>query len=184
MLFLGSTFLGDRYTLDATPTNVSNITSVKLQNGIYDELYMTKDMTKTYSTVIPTEWDFNTILHALFAGNLNCGNVDFAASQVSNVLIKRRKVGDFNWLTLANFEIENSDSFNFEFYDRFVRAKTEYEYAIVPVLNGIEGNLNINTIKAEFEGLFLIEKDKQFYTPLNVTIDDIKRNKPIQSFQH
>lgn len=77
MIFLGmSANLFGQASTCLMPTVVNNTTSVKLSNGIFNDLFITDD---TSSTDIPmsTDWDYSTLLHARFDGDLLAGNVDF-----------------------------------------------------------------------------------------------------------
>ena len=177
MQFLNYGFLGYKYSLDATSTNVSPINEIELKNGIYDHLYVTKSINETASP-ISSDWDYNTILIADFENDLQAGNVGYSAEQVSFMVVKRRKVGEFDWITLYAKAITSVDDFNFIFVDKTARSKQEYEYAIVPQMStGELGEYNTNTIKSEFDGLFIINESQTFNTVLDVEISNIKRNK-------
>lgn len=177
MICCGYGLCGDRHALDFTPTAVKNIRSVLLQNGIYDELYISRDTSGPYTTDIPGTWDFDTILHARFQGNLHAGNVEYSIGEISHIRIKRRERGSFDWVTLFEIPIADFDDFRFQLYDRYNRAKTEYEYALVPVTNNVEGNLNINHVYSDFDGVYLTEKDRTFNTALSVEVS-VQKNHP------
>lgn len=176
LIFIGYTFASEANALHPVGTNVSKIDSVRLAHGIYDEFQATKDTAAPYSTLIP-EWDFNTIMDALFEKNLHAGNLYYTAKQVSDILIKRRKYGEYKWITIDNIPIKTADDFSFERFDRYARGHTQYEYALVPFLNGIEGNYSSNTIKSEFEGVYIVSSDQSFGTVLDVKLST-QRNKP------
>ena len=175
MIFLGTTFCGGKYTFDYTPTYINNINSILLQNGIFDELFITKNIVYSYTIDIPQTWDFDTILHALFNGNLHGGNVEYTADQVSSIRVKRREKGTYEWITLFDVPINTRDDFTFERIDKYARSEVEYEYALIPVMNLTEGNLNINTIKSTFDGIYIIEKDTSFGTVLDINYG-VQRN--------
>lgn len=177
MIFLGMTFGAGAHTLDYTPTHLNNVNSLTLKNGVFDDLFITQNTNQSYSTSISKEWDFDTILHAEFNGDLLAGNVDFTAEQVSDVRIKRRKKDTFDWLTLFQIPITSHESFQFERFDPYTQSGVEYEYALVPVLNGTEGNFNINNVKSEFPGLFIVEKEQRFDTILETAIST-QKNRP------
>jgi len=179
MVICGHGFCGDRHSFDFTPTSVKNIQVLTLKNGIYDELYITRDISYSYTTVIPDTWDFDTIMHAHFNGNLHAGNVDYSINEVSHIRIKRREVGTFEWITLFEVPIADYDDFRFQLYDRYNRAKTNYEYALVPVTNNVEGNLNINSVYSDFDGVYITEKDRTFNTALSVDIQ-VQKNHPTE----
>ena len=78
--FIGYNFCADGNALDPTPTNVNNITATRLQNGIFDHFNVTRNVTFDYSSIIPIDWDIDTIMDANFKGNISAGNVDIAGS--------------------------------------------------------------------------------------------------------
>lgn len=177
MIFCGRSFCGARDTLDYTSTSIPNIKVVKLQNGIFDDLYITKNVNMKYTNQIQSEWDFDTILYAKFENNLLAGNVNFAIEQVDSVVIKRQVVGTGNWITLFQIPIQSIEDFNFSRLDKYARSNIEYEYALIPVLNGSEGEMNINSIFSEFDGVFIMEKDITYGTIIDISMSTSK-NRP------
>lgn len=155
-MFLGS-FCGDETSLTPTCTNIQSVTKLTLTNGIYDELYgsINTDLYITRSL----GWDFDTQFYAKFQNNLYAGNVEYASDIVSSMRIKRRKNGDYKWLVLKDIPIYTNDDFAFEYIDRYAQGDTKYEYALVPVMSGIEGNINKNSIVSEFRDYFILDKD-------------------------
>ena len=177
MVFCGNAFCAAQHSLDFTTTYIDNITEVALQNGIFDDIYVTKNVNYDYTTEMPTEWDFDTIFWAKFEGDLLAGNVNFALEQVDSVLIKRQTVGTGNWITLFQIPIEDIEDFNFSRLDKYVRSDTEYEYALIPVLNGAEGEMNINSILCQFDGMFIMEKDITYGSLIDIVMSSAK-NRP------
>lgn len=177
LLFTGRSFCAGRNTIDWTPSDLSHIHIATIQNGVYDELHITKNVSENYTTAISNEWNYDTILHALFQGDLHAGNVHYTAEEVTCVRIKRRQTNTFEWITLYEVPIHIADDFKFERFDRYARSNVEYEYALVPVIDRIEGNLNVNTVFSEFDGIFICEKDLLFHTTMNVDIQ-AKKNRP------
>lgn len=154
----GYNFCADKNALDAAPTNVNPITSVKLTSGIFDHWNLSRDVVDDYSSAIPTTWDYLTVMDANFNGDLNAGNIDFALSSIDGIKIKRRKIGEFDWVTLSyvkSADIGTGISFN----DNIAQSETEYEYAFVPVVAGVEGNYISNTIGAKFDGVFICDAE-------------------------
>lgn len=171
MLFLQRGFCAARNTLDATPTDVSDVSKITLQNGIYDDLFLSKNRLAQN-----TDWDFNTLLHAMFEGNLFAGNVDFTSNQVSMIRVKRREKGTYDWTTLFEVPIKTEQDFIFERFDKYAKSNTDYEYALVPITNNVEGNLNIGTVRSEFDGLFITEKEQSFYAYLDISFN-VQKNR-------
>jgi len=178
MLFIGRTFCGSRNTFDYTSTSLNNVNRVIIKEGIYDDLYISKNINTNMSVPYQEkQWDFDTILNAHFNGDLEAGNIDLVIEQLSAMKIKRKEKGANNWLTLHEVSISNEDDINFSFIDRYVKSKTEYEYAIIPIINNTEGNYNINSIKPFFNGIFILDKENNYSTKLNIDIS-VQKNKP------
>ena len=100
MIFCGSLLCADIMSVACTPTDIDNITRIELSDGIYDDLRVTHNVTEELSSEINQEWDWDTILHAKFDGNTSAGNVDWDLDRVSYLLVKRKKVDEFKWITL------------------------------------------------------------------------------------
>lgn len=162
MMTMGFNFAHDKYSLNPTPTNLTNITIITLHNGIFDTLGVTRDVTTPYNTNKPT-WDFNTVMIANLDGNINAGNVDFLAENVTAIRIKRKEANDFTWITLEEREINDIEDFNFVTYDQYAGAKRDYDYAIVPVFGNTEGDYIISRVYSDFTGLFIVDKENNIH---------------------
>lgn len=162
MIFLGFNFLQDGFSWQPVPTNLTNLTNIKIENGIYDYFNITKDTNFPYITTYPTEWDSNTQLDADFNGNINAGNIDYVASQINQIKVKRRKKGEFNWYTLFNVEVNKLSDIDFVKYDYLAQNDTEYEYAIVPIIGNVEGEYAMNSILSEFYGIFITDNNSSY----------------------
>lgn len=166
-MFLGS-FCADNTSLMPTCTNINSITTIEITNGIYDELFGSTN-TNLYETD-NLVWDFDTQFYAKFQNNLFAGNVDYTSDIVSTMRIKRRKDGEHTWLVLKDIEINDDDDFAFEHIDRYAQGDTIYDYAIIPVMSGIEGNINKNSIRSEFSNYFILDKDVTYPIIANTSL--------------
>lgn len=179
MIFLGRAACGDRNSMTASTVHMNDINDITLQRGAFDELYVNTKVTTTWDGQIPDEWDFDTRIHAGFNGDLFGGNVDYTAEIVSTILVKRRMKGTLQWQSYFEIPIESNEDFDFIRNDYLCRNGYEYEYCLVPTLNGVEGeyssNHNISTIKSEFDGVFVIEKDMAYHSVINTSVE-IARN--------
>ena len=162
MIFLGSSFYGD----DTTKNNIVNINgikSIKLDNGIYDDLFITRDINSTTN-----EWNYNTILYALFQNDLLAGNVGYALNTITSIRIKMREKGKFNWVTIKDIPITSVEDLNFIVTYPYCKGNSDYEFAMIPVLNDIyEGNLNVTECFSSFSGAYLIEADAALHMFVN-----------------
>lgn len=181
--FVGYNFFADVNALDSAPSSVDNITSTQLSNAIFDHFNVTKNTNTLFSTDIPANWDYDTILDASFDGVLNAGNVDFLVDQISAIKIKRRAQGTFNWLTLKTIPVDNIEDLTFVFNDFLNGYGITYEYALVPVLNDIEGNYIINSVFSQFNGVFIGDAEKTFKFLYDVEYGSNARNQQVGTFQ-
>ena len=181
--FVGYNFYRDGDALNNALSNVNNITSTTLSNAIFDHFNITRNTSIDYSTVIPTEWDYDTILDAKFNGNLNGGNSDLLAGQISAIKIKRRIKGTFEWLTLKTIPIDTFEDLTFSFIDRLNAYGVEYEYAFVPVIGGTEGNYILNTILSNFKGVFIGDAESSYKFLYGLSYGSNARNQQVGTFQ-
>ncbi len=166
-------------TISFLPVNFDFINYLKIKNGIYNDLYVTHidETLKTPNEFsVPEEWDSETYLHAKFNGDLFSGNTDFGVENTTNVLIKRRKKGTYQWFPLFNIDINSSDDFNFVIVDPYAASETIYEYAVVPIVNGVEGTYSMAECNVSFNNLVIIDKDDTYYTSLDIEYSQQKNN--------
>lgn len=157
--FLGYSFFSGPDCLSSAPSQVEDITTTRITNAIFDHVNITRDTDQEFNTNIPVNWDYDTILNADLNGNLNAGNVDFIVEEVTAIKIKRRIKGEFNWLTLETVPINSLEDLTFLFIDRLNVSNTEYEYALVPIIEGVEGGYLINSILSKLRGVFIGDFD-------------------------
>lgn len=171
MFFLcGYDFCRDGNALNPSPLSPSVYKTVELTNGIFSHWNVTRDITSTYSPDEPTAWDYLTIMDANFNGTIEAGNVGYDLSQIEGIKVKRRKVDDYNWITIKYIPVGDlEEDLAFSLNDNTAQNGIEYEYAFVPVVSGIEGNYITNTIKSNFDGVFICDKDiiYKFYAGVN-----------------
>ena len=158
-MMCGYNFCSDGNALDPSPIVNNGFTDVTLRNGVFDHWNVNRDVTSPYSSAIPTDWDYLTIMNANFNGNIESGNSEFSLGNIDGIKIKRRKVTDFDWVTLTYFDASELETLNFVFNDNIAASGYTYEYAFVPVVGGTEGNYITNTIGAKFDGVFICDLD-------------------------
>lgn len=167
MFFLNTTFLGLYHTADVNPVDLANVNKITLSLGIFDKIFATKDVSRPFPSSIPSIWDLKTILLGEFKGDLMIGNASFTVDTITSLRIKRREKDTYNWITMFEFPIDKEEDFEITCYDKFARSNVEYEYALVPVLNNVEGAYNPVSIMSKFNGLYIVDKDTAYSTILN-----------------
>ena len=160
--FIGYNFYSDGNALDPTPTDINNIAYTKIQNGIFDHFNVSRDTSFDYSSIIPTDWDINTLMNADFAGNVSAGNVGQLATGITSIRVKRRIKGTFDWITIREIPVSKPEDLSFVITDNLNAYNVEYEYAFVPVMEDVEGSYIIESILSKFEGVFICDMDTVF----------------------
>ena len=159
---IGYNFCADGNALDPTPTNINDITFTKVQNGIFDHFNVSRDTSFDYSSIIPTDWDVNTLMNASFAGNASAGKVAQVATGVTSIRVKRRIKGTFDWITIREIPVTKPEDLSFVITDNLNAYNVEYEYAYVPMMEDVEGSYIIESILSKFEGVFICDIDTVF----------------------
>ena len=174
MFFCGTGIAGYKYTADLTHVIVDDSDTLVIENGAFDQLYVTRSI-EDQPDDFPS-WDYDTIMNATFDGNLRGGNISYMIQQISSIRIKRRRAGGYNWVTLFDVPVKEPRDLEFERYDRYAANGVGYEYGLVPVVDNKEGYVNKNGITPRFVGCFLFEKDKGYSTDLEISKGTITRN--------
>ena len=165
MIFLGSTFLGAKYTALPTPVYSKDEKFIQMQGGLISDMEVIKDVTSSPSPNVTEAWDWDTIIKADYSeGKITAGNTDWTIETVSRVVVKRRVKGKFEWMTIDYRDINTIEDFNFSGVDRFNKANVTYEYALVPYLNENAGSYNVEEIDSEFDAIFIVGADKTYKT--------------------
>lgn len=181
--FLGYDFCSGVGALDPVPTSINNITDTRLSNGIFDHWYLTSDTSEPYPTTIPDQWDYTTIMDVDFNGNVSAGNVDFTLAQITGFKIKRRVVGTFDWVTLVELPVATLEDLKISFNDNLNSNYTNYEYALVPMLNEIEGDYITNEVLSQFDGVFICDLETVYKFYAGVEYGDGTRVQKIGVFE-
>lgn len=180
----GYDFFRDENTLNPSPLRNAIFTSTKLENGIFSHWYVTRDVDSPYSSEEPTLWEYLTVMDANFDGTLQAGNVGYVLDNIDGIKVKRRKINEYDWITLNYVSAEElGTTLSFTLNDNLNQNDIEYEYAFVPVSQGIEGNYITNTIKSKFNGVFICDAESiyKFYT--NVSYGTNERVQQIGVFE-
>ena len=159
--FVGYNFLSDLNSVDPYPTNAGIFNQVEIYRAIYDHIDISNDTAIT-SNIPPTQWDFGTILDCNFDGNISGGTIKDFSSGITQVRVKKRKVGEFDWQIIKTYDISSSEDLSFVFNDYLTATNTEYEYAYVPVFGSVEGQYAISTVMSQFDGVFICDANTIF----------------------
>ena len=178
----GYNFLADGNAIDPTPTNLNPITQSKLQNAIFENFTISKD-TNDDSEIIPTEWMTNMILNAGFNGNLSAGSLQDVAAGMTGYRIKRRELGEFDWITIAEEQLTVTDDVSFVVNDYLAKSLTEYEYAFVPMIGNTEGQYIIKSVLSKFNDVFVADADNIYKFDADVQFDNTQTNQKMGIYE-
>lgn len=175
---------GDINTLDQYPQEIKSMIAVRVGSGVFDHANVESDVTSPISTTIPI-WDVNTIFNCDFNENTFGGNVKIKMEEINRLKLKRRKVGEYNWITILDKQVSSANDINFSQIDRLLPSGESYYYAVVPCLNNQEGNyIELEEpILTQFDGLFICEKDAMIRLLSNPSYSDMTRNQEIGMVQ-
>lgn len=176
---IGTYILNYSY-FETRPVFLSALDNVRLENAIFDEIKIDGEISDDFD--VDDEWNENTKLMAHFKGNLYAGNASLGVENTSNLIIKRREYGERDWFNMFNIPVVDSSSFDFHLIDRYAAADVVYQYAIVPIIDGLEGEYNIGIseetgndyISCSFEGIIILDKNIEFSSYLDVSLDTQK----------
>ena len=176
MFFLGTTFFSGRHTLDPTPTSAKNIKNIAINNGTFEQIFVSKNPDLEVEAGYD-DWNFDTVLNADYKnGKFDAGNSGFSLSNTEYVVIKCREVGTYDWTTIYTKKINKIADFKININDYFRPSKKDIEYMVVSVANGIENTYVTSTIHSEFDGLYVCDKDNIYGTLYNLDYMDTTRS--------
>lgn len=153
------------------------IDDITISGAIFDTFRADSEITDSYE--ISVEWRSTTSIYAEFDGNLYAGNVNLSVKNTDNIIIKRRRVGEFTWFPMFHIRVVNSNSFNFSLTDRYASSGMTYQYAVVPVINGADGEYSLGKneltdeefIECKFDGIVLLDRDSEYMSVLDIQVD-------------
>lgn len=164
---------------------INNIYKVRIQNGIFDTLHISTDVTTPIIGIPPSEWDYNTVLFAKFEDTTKAGNLLVAINAITNIVVKRKKSSDFQWITIKTVDIPHDipkseilKRVNLEGIDRTAAIGYEYEYAAVPILNGIESIYSVAKDNCVSNGIVICDSEEVWMTELTENAIDTTANIP------
>jgi hypothetical protein len=162
------------------------ITSLKISNAIFDDLYVSKIPAKSkinyfknfnFTNPIPTIWDYDTVLKSTYNNTADASNVEFSVNNTDALIIKKRLKGTFSWTVVDTITTQNPEDFDFIIRDLYSASNKTYEYTLVPYINGNEGRYISVMVDSKFDGLHVLDKDNIYSAFGNVEFNTTK-NRP------
>lgn len=179
---IGLNFCGiTTFQTEPYPTCVDN---VRIAGAIYDTIRLDNSVNDAPSFEISDKWTEDSRILALFKGNLYAGNVNLDVKHTTDIIVKRRKNGEFTWFNMYDIPVVDTNSFNFHIVDRYPSALIDYQYAIVPIINGLEGEYSFgyddltdnDYIHCEFDGVVIMDQDVEYSSFYETTTEFTKNH--------
>lgn len=152
------------------------IDRLKVDQGMYDEIYIDLDKNITDENVRPTSWTPTTIMDSRFNGDLDGGSIGAEGFKITGIQLQRTLLGSGKWDVIGTYDY--TPDFNFyDYIDRFTQNGAIYQYAVVPVANDVSGNRMISDeVQSSFEGIFITDKKENRRLQYDITLGDISYN--------
>lgn len=176
-MIIGFNAFGDKAGFDVYNI-VNNFSRFELSNVIADEINMREKTDIDIYDSTKSEWQYDNLLLALFKENLEGGNVSLNGMPINYLRLKKRKKETLTWDNIVDIPFD-TDTVNYSYIDKYIESLQEYEYAIQPLgAGGITGNQIISSIEADFEGVWICSKDKQYQLLYNLNLGDYETVMP------
>lgn len=176
-MIVGYSFYGLEDVVWDTAIPTTQLDTMRMGEGIYDEIYMTLD-TNIKDDGKRENWSLKTIMNSKFENDLEAGTIDGNGHVVTRLQLYRRLYsGTSDWVLIG--DTDYSDEFNvYSFVDNTTENGRTYEYAIMPVANKIAGELNKSEPqKVEYEGVYISDTENNFRIELDFKQDTIQHNR-------
>lgn len=179
---VGYNFLGDGNALDPALTDVNKIQNARLTNGIIDHFNIS-GLVDDDSDEPHDRFSVGDVINAAFNGNISTGSLEDVYGHITGYKIKKRKMGDFEWITLYYRNISTPEELTFTVKDTLNASNVEYEYAFVPIIDGKEGNYVVQTVFSKFNGVFFTDLYESHKMEANVEYGDMNSNQKIGIYE-
>jgi len=170
------------YGGQAFDANISSYdyTYLQIKDVILDEA--SADLGNKTFSADKGEWQSNTAFLATFNNTLEAGNLSMGDTDVDTLRFKKRKKGEMEWLLIDEVPYVKTQEL-YEVRDRLARSNIEYEYAIVPTVGGIEGEIVTNSIVALHDGLWVVDANNSVNIFCEVNYGNVNHNTNIATFE-
>ena len=184
-MFLGITLESTNQAIQYDLVQQTTDTYIEVKDTIIDDMYISKNLLYDYNWVLPNNWDFQIILHAMFnEGSLNAGNKNYR--DATEIRLKKRYVGTFDWKTIYSRDVSREaqtaqasrleEILNISYDDYLEPNKRDVEYAYTAIINGVETEPVTTSVTQFFFGYYLVgqcdENGVQSVIPALFNIDN------------
>lgn len=178
-MIIGNDFFGRGLHGASFITNVyhPSYNKIELKNMILDEIYIDEDIDISDSIEKPLGWNYRTVLDAKLLGNLEGGSVQANDYQIETIRFQRRRSDELYWEDIEQIKYDPNKQLLYEAIDKYVQNDFTYQYSIIPFTSTVSGNrVTSEEITAQFEGVFLSDKDNNYRLFYDIANEDIEHN--------
>lgn len=153
----------------------ANYNKLEVTSGILDHLYIDGNINIIYDDK-PTDWGYTTILNADFDGSLEGGSVKAGGVKIESIRFQKRSEDELEWQDIGELEY-TSGNMLYEMIDKYIAKGETYKYSLVPITPNILGErVESEAIVADFDGIFISDKDHNYALLYDIEIGDITHN--------
>ena len=163
---------GEQYGTFEPSTSVyhgllNSLFTLKIGNGVFDELDISTDITIPYTTEIPT-YDGNTVLSLSFNNNI---------PHYNRAILKRKDLNSYNWIDLEQIYITQPNvAYYIDYNDSFVPTGVTQTYALVTYVDGAESEYYTLEATPQWSKVFISDRDKKFALNYGVIYSNHSQN--------
>lgn len=182
-MFCGATFAASKKASKNIMENEANFNYAKISNTLIGHFYVASDyVASDLDYLIPTDWDYDTVINADFEKDINGGNITYFYDTVSYINIKRKLPNETQWKTIYHKKVTSIEDLNLitsdgntSLVDYIEPNNTWVQYMYSPEFKEGSGqsesllNSQIVKVKSEFDSDFMIGKnddDKMMSYPI------------------
>lgn len=177
MLIGGDLFGGENCSMFTYDIYHAGEHSTELRAGLVDHLYMTADSSLTFGTAKQSEWTSRTILKADFDNTIEAGSIVANNMQIDSIKFQKREIDQLEWQDVATLNYGVDNKIDYMLLDKNIKNSFTYEYSMLPIASSIVGRRILSRfISADFEGVFLSDKDNNYKLSYNLDFGTITSN--------
>ena len=174
-MFIGYDFFNlDDGALFDSSSPLTGIAKIELYQGLIDDVYIDENIETAFSITKPSTWAYSTVLHAEFNETMEAGSVAASGYVIDVIKLQKRQWNELQWSDVGELIYNPNDKLLYELYDTNIANNFIYQYSLLPTAAGVIGNRVVSSeITAEFEGVFITDKDHNYHLLYDATVNDI-----------
>jgi len=105
---------------------------------------------------------------------MEAGSVAASGYVIDVIKLQKRQWNELQWSDVGELIYNPNDKLLYELYDTNIANNFIYQYSLFPTAAGVIGNRVVSSeVTAEFEGVFITDKDHNYHLLYDATVNDI-----------